>query len=124
MADVIKLNTVPKHIREAVDVLRGLSEEEGTNVVAIIGNSLLQEIKDGIEGVEESPFFKLVDALYDEITPHGCYFCDVTTDVNETDFDDDTVVCLSCRAKLFKRDNFYIEKLKNESIEKLKKEAQ
>ena len=114
MAEIIKLDVSPRHIQITQKLLGDISDEDGLAVVRAIGEAFLQEIKDGIDGKTEGGFFAMVDAMYDEVTPHGCYFCDVTVDVNELDFNENTVICMSCRTKLYKRDSFYARTLERE----------
>ena len=111
MGEIIKLDIAPKYIREAKKAFLDLPEKDAESVFNFIALILLNEVKKGIDGEEEGDFFKLINEMYDEVTPHGCYFCDTSIDVNAVGFDKDTVICMSCRTKLLSRELFYANML-------------
>ena len=78
---------------EARKFLQDLPAERVKQVIELIANLLLDEIKAGVVGdidEDDAPFFKLVDMEYEKVRPKGCYFCDSMIDPNETEFNLDT----------------------------------
>ena len=108
MGDLIQfgVDLTPEYIKEARKIIDEISDADAENIIKAVSVTLLHEIVEGLAGEAESVFYKMVESLYDEVTPHGCYFCDTSIDVYAVDFNKDTVICLSCRAKLRKRDFF------------------
>uniref|UniRef100_A0A6M3L3U2 Uncharacterized protein n=1 Tax=viral metagenome TaxID=1070528 RepID=A0A6M3L3U2_9ZZZZ len=110
MGDVINLDFKPAFIERSRVALIDMPEEKAKDIIRYLALMFLEEIRVGIEGEEESPFFNLVDEIYDEVTPHGCFFCDTSIDVNAVDFDENTVVCMECRCKLQKMEIYLMKK--------------
>jgi len=100
---VTKLN--PRHIQEAKKILASMSDEAVEQVVKFIAGQFIEEIEQGLEGevnFEDAPFFELVNRIYEESQPRGCYFCDRSIDGNAEPFDypNKTKLCLSCMLKV------------------------
>jgi len=101
--NVIKLT--PKYIQAAKEVLAGLPEDQVKDVTMFIAGQFIEEIGLGLEGeleYREAPFFEVVDKMYEESQPKGCYFCDRSIDGNEKPFDypNSTKLCLTCMLKV------------------------
>lgn len=100
----ISVNIAPKHIREARKHLQNLPEQKAKDLLTFVAGMLLDEIKEGVAGEDEGPFFKMVDAIYEESKAGvpGCYLCDQSIDPNETAFTENSKLCMTCRLKLGK----------------------
>lgn|GEM_PF-2053749 len=103
MADIIKLDL--KFIREGRGVLAELNNEDSQDVLHYITNKFVHDVRKGLEGeigYKDSPFFEVVDKIYEEYKVRGCYFCDHDIDGNAVPFDypKTTKICLSCQLKI------------------------
>lgn len=90
---------------EGVEALRALPEKDRMKIIQFIADLMIKEIRavlDGDKDVADAPFAALVDAIYQENTPRGCYFCDRDIDGNEEPFEypQKTKLCLTCQMKV------------------------
>jgi len=95
----------PKYIEEAKQVLANLPDEQVGSIMKFIAGQFAKEIEQGLDGeldYKDAPFFELIDRMYDEAQPKGCYFCDRSIDGNAEPFDypNKTKICMSCMAKV------------------------
>ena len=99
MAEIIKF--YPKYVLRARELLRKSPKEDVDGVIKMVVQMLLQEIEDGLDNEfeEERPFFEKVNELYMSYS-QGCYFCDKEISGDETEFNLDVHLCLSCMSKV------------------------
>lgn len=98
---VIKLT--PKYIEEAKEILANLPDDQVGSIMKFIAGQFTKEIELGLEGevdYEDAPFFGLIDRMYEDAQPKGCYFCDRSIDGNAVPFEDKTKLCLTCKLKV------------------------
>lgn len=86
-------------IEQSLKILDNLPDEAVIPLIGLIAYLFLEDMRIGLSGGEQHPFFKKVDELYKQI--HGeCYFCNRDIDPNETEFTQDTHLCLFCLLKV------------------------
>ena len=95
----------PKHAKEAEETLLSMSQHDRENLAMYFAKQFLNEIQqclDGEIGYDKAPFAEQVDKMYEEFMtpPEGCYFCDRDVDGNETMFEKNTPMCLTCQLKV------------------------
>ena len=77
-----------------------IPEEKRGDLLEYLINLMLDDVRKGVSGKDETPLFKVIDEIYDEYRPKGCYFCDSTIDGNELEFNPDRNICLECGLKV------------------------
>jgi hypothetical protein len=105
MEDEKVTKLIPKYMTDAREVLAGLTSYQVRDVAMYFTNQFIEEVEKGLKGeldYEDAPFFEVIDRMYAEAQPTGCYFCDRSIDANETPFDypEKTRICLSCQLKV------------------------
>ena len=99
------IQTYLEALEKASGVLAKLSEHEVELVITYLADQFVEEIEQALEGEIEyknAPFFEVIDRIYKEAQPKGCYFCDRSIDGNAEPFDypDKTRICLTCMDKV------------------------
>jgi len=95
----------PAYVTIAVNAMAKLTKEERDAIAKYATDLFVREVHRGLEGevgYDEAPFFEVIDRMYRNAQPKGCYFCDADIDGNEVPFDypDSTRLCLECQLKV------------------------
>jgi len=99
------VNLTPKYIEDAKEILSNLTEGQVNSIAKFLSGQFIAEVEQGLEGevdYKDAPFFELIDRMYEDAQPKGCYFCDRSIDGNAVPFEypDKTKLCLTCKLKV------------------------
>jgi len=93
-------NPAVSRIKAVSEVWNDIPQEKQEAFLQYLINFVLDDVRKGVSGEDEIPLFKVIDEIYDEYRPKGCYFCDNTIDGNELEFNPDRNICLECGLKV------------------------
>jgi len=91
---------------KAKEILSGLSDTEIDLVTKYISSKFVDDVTQGLDGeieYKDSPFFEVIDKIYEDYKVKGCYFCDRGIDGNAVPFEylvGETKLCMSCQLKV------------------------